>query len=279
MRDQKQLLGVLLFLGSILLASCNFPGRVTAPPPQGVYTQAANTVAAQLTTTNKPVESTAELTQSGTAVPSNPSRTPTLNPPGTQAPTLTVTPTETLKLLFSDDFSEEGGWFTEHGDQYGFEYIAEGYRIYVDIPNAEIWSIRDKVYDDAILEVEAARMSGAKDGYYGLICRQVDDKNYYALVISSNGFFGVGKMEDGEMTFLQEGSDTAGVIHPEAAVFNKIRADCTGKTLRLYVNGKLLGEAQDDSYPEGNTGLIIGTRAQPDLEVLFDNFATYQAVP
>jgi len=194
-------------------------------------------------------------------------------------PTLAITPTENLKLLFSDDFSSEVGWYTEQGEKYGFEFIADGYRIYVNIPQAEIWSIRDNTYSDVILEVEAARMAGAKNGYYGLICRQVDDKNYYALVIGSDGFFGIGKVEDGELTFIQEGQDTAGVIYPDAATFNKIRADCIGDKLRLYGNGKLLVQAQDGSYQEGDTGLIIGTRTQPDLEVLFDNFATYQQLP
>lgn len=284
MNVHYRLLGSIVVICSILLAGCNFPGRSGETLPEGVYTQAAHTVAAQLTGTPEQPKSTPEKSPAGTKIPEAGLNTPTPAstaslPPVTKPPVLTATPTETLILLFSDDFSKEGGWYTEQGEKYGFEYLADGYRIYVNIPNAEIWSIRDKEYRDVILEVDAARMAGAKDGYYGLICRQVDDENYYALVISSNGFFGIGKMEAGEMTFLQEGTDTSGMINPNAAAFNKIRADCSGDMLRLYVNGKLLGQTQDPGFIEGNTGLIIGTRAQPDLEVLFDNFATYQRQP
>jgi hypothetical protein len=265
------------------LVGCNFPGKEPESSPAGQFTQAAQTVEVQLTTVAQPATkmpgevnpTAALLTSAPTTHPSSLPQT-TLSPSATSTPA--PTPTENLKLLFSDDFSKQVGWYTEQGDDFGFEFIADGYRMYVDIVNANIWSIRDKTYTDTVLEVEAARMAGPTDGYYGLLCRQVDSKNYYVLAIGSNGFYGIGKMADGDFEFLQEGQDTRGVIYPGATMFNKIRADCIGDTLGLSANGQKLMEVQDSDFQEGVTGLMVGTREQPGLEVLFDNFATYQPV-
>lgn len=75
----------------------------------------------------------------------------------------------------------------------------------VAVTYANIWSVRNTTYTDVILEVDAARSAGPEDGYYGLVCRQVDQDNYYGLVISSNGFYGIGKMEAGTFGFLKKG--------------------------------------------------------------------------
>ena len=97
----------------------------------------------------------------------------------------------------------------------------------------------------------------------------------YALVIGNDGFYGIGKMEEGEFEFLTEGKDTTGVILGGDAL-NKLRADCRGETLRLTVNGKQLAEFQDDDYPAGAVGLMAGTRKQDGLQAWFDDFAIFQ---
>jgi hypothetical protein len=270
----------ILFAG---LVGCNFPGRAPETPPAIQYTQAAETVAAQLTAVAQSATKAPERGHPTAVSPTSwltaqPSFAPTDTPSPIATSTLAPTPTENLKLLFSDDFSKQVGWYTEKGEDFSFEFIADGYRIYVNIANANIWSIRDKTYTDIVLEVEAARMAGPVDGYYGLLCRQVDKDNYYALVIGSNGFYGIGKMAKGDFAFLQEDQDTKGVINSGATALNKIRADCIGDTLRLYANGQMLMEVQDSDFQEGVTGLVVGTRKQPGLDVLFDNFATYQPI-
>ena len=264
----------LLIMALILtgLAGCNFPGRATEAPPAAEYTQAAQTVVAELT------EVVAQPTTIVTVPPTSLAPSPMPSPTAMPVPTATVapTPTEKLTLVFSDDFSQQVNWYTEQGQDFGFQFAEGGYEIYVNIPFANIWSIRDKSYTDVVLEVDGARLAGPEDGYYGLLCRQIDGKNYYTLVIGSNGFYGIGKMKDGEFDFLQEGQDTKNRIVQGADTFNRIRADCIGNNLRLYANGKLLLELQDDDFASGVTGVLAGTNKQTGLEALFDNFATYQ---
>jgi hypothetical protein len=277
-----------LILGSlglvILLAGCNFPGRVTETTfPAAEFTVAAQTVVAELTALAGQATPAAAQVQ---GVAPSATRPSPLNPPGSTPsatialPTATVTaapaPTESLKLLFEDDFADEIGWFTEETDDYTIAFAEGGYKMSVEVTYANIWSVRNTTYTDVILEVDAAREAGPEDGYYGLVCRQVDQDNYYGLVISSNGFYGIGKMEAGTFEFLKEGVDASGILKLGANQANRIRAECSGSLLRLSANGKLLVEVEDDAFTEGTAGLMVGVRKQGGLEALFDNFAVYE---
>jgi hypothetical protein len=103
------------------------------------------------------------------------------------------------------------------------------------------------------------------------VCRHQDEDNYYALVVSPDGTYGIAKNEDGEFNFLEEGAAPANVIHGGDEV-NRVRADCSDDRLTLYANGQRLAEIQDDDFTSGDVGLIAGTRGQEGTEALFDNF-------
>ncbi len=277
-----------LILGSlglvVVLAGCNFPGRATETAfPAAEFTVAAQTVVAELTALAG--QATPAATQAQGVLPTatrpSPLTPPASVPTATLAlPTATLTvaptPTESLKLLFEDDFADEIGWFTDETDDYTIAFAEGGYKMSVAVTYANIWSVRNTTYMDVILEVDAARQAGPEDGYYGLVCRQVDQDNYYGLVISSNGFYGIGKMEAGTFGFIKEGVDASGNLKLGANQANRIRAECSGGLLRLSANGKLLAEVEDDDFTEGTVGLMIGVRKQGGLEVLFDNFAVYE---
>ena len=267
------------------LISCNYPGGGLTSQPDAQYTAAAKTLAVQLTAvvgtegqaavTIQPSVGTLPLVSSNTPpAPAIPTSTHTPLPTATL--TQVPTPTENLKLVYSTDFSQETGWYTEENDNYGFVFTNGGYEIYVNIIKANIWSIKDQSYADVVLEVNAEQLMGPEDGYYGLMCRHVDSNNYYAMVIGSNGFYAIGKMQDGDFQFLKEWTDATGTIKQGAQVFNKIRADCIGDTLRLYVNGQRLIETTDSDFKEGVTGVIAGTQQKPGLIALFDDFAIYK---
>jgi hypothetical protein len=183
----------------------------------------------------------------------------------------TVNPVE---AIFEDNFEGNTSWHTEQNDSFRFEYQDNGYAMRVDISNAPVWSVRGKEYDDVRLEVDAARIDGPNLGYFGLTCRHQDGENYYALLVSSDGSYGIAKVKNGEFEFLQEGSDQSGVIQGDEKV-NRVRADCLGDTLTLFANGTKLLEVQDNDFDSGDVGLVVKTTLQEGLEVLFDNFAIY----
>jgi hypothetical protein len=258
------------------------------PVPEQAYTQAAETILAGLTQ-NAP-------TGTATSIPVLPSDTPahtqtpqptiTPLPSATPAPSNTPThpasatllPTATQiigTVLYEDDFSDQVGWAEQENDDWGMGYAQGGYFIEVSISHAPVWSVRNQEFEDILLEVNASRSQGPENGYYGLVCRHVDGANYYALVVSDDGFFGIGLVEDGEkLRFLQEGTAPAGVLNPASSP-NQMRADCVGTRLSLYVNGIKLAEVQDDTLDSGESGLLAGTLEQPGLVALFDDLVAY----
>jgi hypothetical protein len=292
------LVGLLLTLFLLAgLSACGLAGTPSAPTPfpPSAYTQAAQTIIAQLTETALAVPSTVQPTETPVMdTPVLPSETPTQGATDTLQPTNTPdledTPTETAgpettptseetplgRLVFEDDFSDESSWFVDEGNNFGFEYAQGGYRINVNILHATIWSIRELDYSDVQLEVDGQRTSGASDGYFGLVCRHQDEEeSYYALVVAENGFYGIGKSEEGEFEFIETGAADPGLIQSEDDP-SRVRADCIGESLILYVNGQRLLEVQDDDFDSGFIGLVAGTQLSDDLTVLFDNLAIYE---
>jgi len=205
---------------------------------------------------------------------STPQPTPTPLPSSTSTPLPTGTP-DLGTLVYADDFSKDSGWVTEDNDSWSMGYTNGGYEIHVNISNAPIWSVRNQEFSDVRLEVDAVQTSGPENGYYGLVCRHLSGDNYYALVIGSDGFFGIGLVENGDkIRWLQEGIAPAGLFQPGEGAF-RIRADCVDNILSLYANGQKLAEVLDDTFDAGDTGLLAATRKESGVAVLFSNYDIY----
>jgi enamine deaminase RidA (YjgF/YER057c/UK114 family) len=176
---------------------------------------------------------------------------------------------DTDSTLFKDDFSTKRGWFTNESDSYTLEFEKGGYRFLVLSMTNPIWSVRSNPYNDVRIEVDAAQTAGSSDGYYGLVCRYEDGDNYYVLVVSPDGSFGIGKVRYGELSFLAFTDQYPGLLTP---LGNRLRADCVGNTLSLYVNGTKVLDAMDYDFVSGQVGMVAGNRSTPGTDVQFDNF-------
>lgn len=181
-------------------------------------------------------------------------------------------------LLDEDDFSiTPNGWGTmgRTGGEIGFEY--EGLTITVDTPNFMFWTVNGSKFTDAQVEVDAVLLEGPSDDNFGVICRFQDNKNFYAFVISHDGYYGIFKMIDGAIV---TGSGEAKLEYSEAirkgGVVNHIVATCQDEMLSLTVNDTLLTQVQDSSFSEGQIGLIASAYSDPGVKVLFDNLKIYQ---
>jgi hypothetical protein len=211
-----------------------------------------------------------------TAIPPTPTNVPVEPTPTTQVTPTTRPETGGVRLWW-DDFEGEKNWFTgEKEDSYTFEFTNGAYRVYNNLLGSIVWSIRGDNYIDVRVEVDAMKQKGPKDGYFGLICRYVDSKNYYALVISYQGTFGIVKMEKSKINFIQEGELPAKLLKAKEE-YNHIRADCIGTSLVLYVNDKKVTEIQDSSFTSGDVGIGVGNQLEDTgIDVIFDNFEIWQ---
>ena len=180
-------------------------------------------------------------------------------------------------VLFSDDFSStSSGWDRYSDDSGSTDYSNGAYEIIVNEANYDIWANPYKSFTDVSVEVDATLNAGPEDNNFGILCRYVDTSNYYFSYIASDGYYGVGKIVDGEQTFFSdEGMPVTDAVYGGSAT-NHIRFDCVGSTFTLYVNDTLLAEYEDSTFSSGDVGLVAGTFSETGVDILFDNFVVKQ---
>lgn len=180
-------------------------------------------------------------------------------------------------LLYADDFSNaESGWGEAQVYLGQAGYVDGAYRFRVDAPGVDFWANPGKTFSFVRLEADVAALPGSPPARMGLICRLVDERNFYFFVISNDGYYGIGKTQDGKASFLgMEQMARHEAILTDGQV-NRLRADCIADLLIFYVNGMLVGSASDSDFARGDVGLLAGAFEQGGIEVLFDNFAVYK---
>jgi hypothetical protein len=241
-----------------------------------------------------PPTSTPEPTK--TPIPTD-TPVPTETPLPSNTPTITATWTATkppepqFKLVYSDSFS--GGFWPkcEPNSQAILHYALGGYVVQNLVEQDMVYAVRrqlDLEFSDLRIEVRASRVQeniggcdtrqglnqyGSIDGYYGVTCRFADGRNYYALVVGSDGWYGIGKKVMNVLTWMASGKDTS-LVHTGNAS-NLIRADCIGNKLTLWANGEKVAEVEDDTFSAGSFGFVVGTRDDAGYEALFDDLKVY----
>jgi len=189
----------------------------------------------------------------------------------------------TTVLIFSDDFSDPGsGWVPREDENIYTDYYEGGYRIFIKKEKQVEWTLSVHSFVDVRIEVEAKLIGGGVDNMLGVICRYQDSGNFYALVISSDGFYSIQKrINGGQLEVISgDGFDSSDHINL-GGESNQITAECIGEKLSMYVNGFLLAVAVDSDIQSGDVGLIAGAYGIPSTDVLFDNFiaSSVSAIP
>lgn len=91
-------------------------------------------------------------------------------------------------------------------------------------------------------------------------------------MIQGNGDYTIGKYKNAEFQSLfSEGWRESNAIN-QGNQINRLKADCAGNTLRLYVNNALLDEVTDTDFTSGFSGLLAASLDSQGFEVLFKNF-------
>jgi hypothetical protein len=178
-------------------------------------------------------------------------------------------------VLFQDDFSDPGsGWKSQIYEQSGIlDYFDGFYRVQVNGSHSMLWTGPDMNFSDVHIEADSIKVIGSPDDSFGLVCRAIDQENYYFLVISSDGYYGIGKVSNGIQELINMPGMLPSEIITQGKSKNHLRADCIGDRLDLYANGQLLASVSDLEYTNGKVGLIVGTLEASQNVVLFDNFS------
>lgn len=176
-------------------------------------------------------------------------------------------------VLFMDDFTHQtGGWQT-YTDRLSFAgYAQNGFRLWLDLPNYQIWSVPGLNFRDTHIYTRAHQVDGPDNNLFGLLCRFQDEQNFYSLVISSDGYFGIFKKFAGVQTLLDLPQMGFSEVIKRDGQRNEIMAVCTDDQLALFVNETKLLQVTDSSLAYGDVGLIVGNLSEPGADILFDYF-------
>lgn len=181
------------------------------------------------------------------------------------------------EALFSDDFSQPSSGWRRDSDEHGSaDYVDGYYQIAVNDAEYQVWSSPNLIFADAVIEVDAIKAAGNDNNLYGITCRMQHSQNFYAFLVSADGYYGIYKHQENKFQLLgQNGMSPSEAISQGNAV-NHLRADCVGNTLTFYVNGQKVAETQDDQFTNGDIGLIAGALSAPGVVIQFDNFAVFK---
>ncbi len=250
MKSKLTLISIVVMLG---LSACSLPRLVKVDP----------------TATNSPIEAT---------LPALPTTTSPAILPDTKLPQLPVELAGSLSvgsLLLDETFDQIGMWRTSSDPEYGAELVDGAYRLYLNTPNWMVWAESGKVSTaDFIMDVDTSLVNGSAVNNQGLICRYVDDVNFYQLSVGNDGWAEILKVVQGVQTSLYGGFVDSDVDPAK----NHLQGFCVGDQLKLYVNGNLAAEAQDSDLSFGDVGLHIGSYDDPQVTIDFDNLVVYEAI-
>lgn len=179
------------------------------------------------------------------------------------------------EVLFWDNFSNpDSGWDTWNTSGSWAAYQGGGLRIVVLEPNFDFWSRPGKRYTDIRLDVKATKFGGPDDNRFGILCRYQNANNYYAFIISSDGYAGIVKVKNGAADVISSGGMQYREEIQKGVAVNRIGADCIDGSLVLRVNDYQVLEAEDIDFTSGEIGLIAGSYKNPGVDIYFQDFLT-----
>lgn len=179
-------------------------------------------------------------------------------------------------VIYQDNFSDpESGWNRVSENTGSADYDDGVYRIQVNVANTDIWAIPGQNFQDVRVEVDVFKAGGDRNNRFGVICRVNQATNFYTFVISSDGYYGIGKVKGLSYELLGMESLWRSDKIPAGAGFIHLRADCVGDELTLYVDDVLIYQVHDAEFISGDVGLTAGSYDNPLVDIRFDNFMVY----
>lgn len=182
-------------------------------------------------------------------------------------------------VLFSDDLSSwRSGWEQEYDSTEGKTFYSGGSLHIRDNkpPSGTMYHSLNKNFNDFILDVDAKLVDGTIDNWVGLEIRCQDDSNYYALDISSDGYYEISKWENGNKVKLVEPTNS-GYINTGVGAMNHLHVEANKNALSLSVNDHLLSNVTDNTFSEGTIKLMANCVKENEFtEVAFSNLIITQ---
>ncbi len=145
---------------------------------------------------------------------------------------------------FDGDAALDGEWEQYEGRQSAS--ITDGaLRISVGLAQDGNYSLSDYSFRNFDVRVSARAVAGPLDNGYGVIFRLLDRDNYFLFMVSSDGFYSVQRILDGQLREISTWIPTTNsvpelnglTVNAGLEAVNDMRVIARGDTFEFYVNG------------------------------------------
>lgn len=176
------------------------------------------------------------------------------------------------EVLFQDDFSSEASGVDQWNEgSSGGLYVDGAYELAVRQAGRFFWTfyLNPETYTDSIFSIDVRLDAPSGDGSVVLMCRYVDWNSYYGFALREDGYYRIWKVDEGTESILLDWQYSDYVLaHIEDFT---MAVACIGDQLRLGMDGFLIAETSDTSFPEGSVAWGVETLEGEDLLVAFDD--------
>lgn len=293
------LIGLLIVGGGIWLVLLNRPttttsiATATATPRQPATATPRQAATATLLPTATPVVGVVgQPTPLGAAALARTSQAQTaqaLAPTQTAQALALLAPTQTAQAVeaevsglfassrrvFYDEFVDNrNAWFTGVFQEIELDLIEDGvFKV--------IWTGRGTSYElyelssftNFISEVDCRIARGGGDGSCSLVFSQQRNVGFYKFEFFIDYFRLFIVPAEGELVTLVEGDPR---LFTTIGDVNRLRVIKQGDRIRLFINGVVVGDLRDATYPSGRIGVSTACyREEGGVEVHFDNFGIW----
>jgi TIR domain-containing protein/3-keto-disaccharide hydrolase len=125
---------------------------------------------------------------------------------------------------------------------------------------------------DAVIVVDAKLISGPTDFGYGVVFRSDTQHSEYGFLISPDGHWAAYKLVNNQLTHIINWTATSHV-HQNKGAHNLLTVYIKGTHMNFFINGILVGQADDDTFTSGTIGLT----ASAGQNVVFANVSVTSA--
>ncbi len=173
--------------------------------------------------------------------------------------------------IFSDEFndninqwpldSSENAAFEMKGGAYSFEYFNENgwWGIYKEIPM--------DAGRDFEIEAKIKKISGIQNNGYGIIWGRLDNNNQFEFQISSNGYYKIKKIVDGNVVDIRPWT-LSGAVNQGARAENRLNVVKMGGKVRYHINNAEVYATNSEPLRGNNFGFLIYQKQRIAMDYL-----------
>ncbi len=189
--------------------------------------------------------------------------------------TQSVTGLELRTPTWEDTFKSDKYWYLLHTGNTIFS-IKKGRLIMKAISSGkrDEWGLATRPDLENFYMVATFKTGDSCEGKdrYGLLVRATNQNSGYVYSFSCDGSFRFYRWDGENYYALQEWKQDSNILSGPNQV-NRMSILAEDDTYKLYANGKLLGEYEDDSFYYGQFGLLIGSAETSDLLIYVEDIA------